>query len=82
MNKEKAELYARLYARAFLITETAENLHFEHDNKPHEDTYSKIYEFWQELLDLIEEKAQADLTSEELIYYTEETDSPNRYWYE
>ena len=25
MNKEKAEFYARLYARAFLITETVEN---------------------------------------------------------
>ena len=25
MNKEKAELYAKLYARAFLITEIVEN---------------------------------------------------------
>ena len=82
MNKEKAELYARLYARAFLITETAENLHYENNSKPHEDEYSEIYEFSADILDKIQKKAEEDLTKEELEYYEELTDSPNRYQYE
>lgn len=82
MNKEKADLYVRLYARAFLITETAENLHYETNNKPHEDEYSEIYEFSADLLDQIQKKAEEDLTRDELEYFEEETESPNRYDYE
>lgn len=74
MNKEKAELYARLFARTFLIAETTDAIDTEE--------YSKLEYFSKHLLDLIQEQAEKDLTPEELEYYNEETDSPNRYAYE
>ena len=82
MNKEKIWLYTQLYARAFLITETAENLHYEHNPKPHEDEYSDIYEFSADLLDQIQKQAEKDLTPDELDFFYIETESPNRYDYE
>lgn len=83
MNKEKAEMYARLYARAFLITETTENNMWE--DKHYwllEDNRCKLFEFSSELLDKIYDKAKEDLTKEEFAYFEEETESPNRYDYE
>ena len=74
MNKEKAELYASLFARTFLIAETTDAIDTEE--------YSKLEYFSKHLLDLIQEQAEKDLTPEELEYYNEETDSPNRYAYE
>jgi len=83
MNKQKAELYISLYARVFLITETAENLMYEgkkrrEKNKEREN----LFNFTAHLLDKIQEQAEKDLTKEELDYYNEQTDSPNRYDYE
>lgn len=83
MNKEKAELYAKLYARAFLITETVENNMRE--DKHYwllEDNRWVLFEFSSDLLDMIHNKAKEDLTKEEFEYFEEETESPNRYDYE
>lgn len=83
MDKEKAELYIRLYARVFLITETTENL-LREDKRFYGDAskWEQLFEFTAHLLDDIEEKAKTDLTEEEYKYYNEECESPNRYDYE
>lgn len=84
MNKEKAELYAKLYARAFLITETIENNLREdrHYYWNSENKWEELFCFASELLDKVQEQAEKDLTKEELEYYNQETESPNRYDYE
>lgn len=83
MDKEKAELYIRLYARVFLITETAENLMRE-DKHYYGDTskWENLFVFSSDLLEDIEAQAKTDLTEEEYKYYNEECESPNRYDYE
>lgn len=83
MNKEKAELYASLYARVFLVTETAENLMFEGKrNRQKNKEWEQLFEFTAHLLDSVQEQAEKDLTAEELEYFNIETDHPNRYGYE
>lgn len=78
MNKEKAELYIQLFARAFLVTETAENLLREW-RQPKNLEFEKIFSFSSKLLDDIEARAKFDLTEEEYNYYQEQTDHPHRY---
>ena len=83
MNKEKAEFYAKLYARAFLITETVENnMREDRHYWLIEDNRWWLFEFSSGLLDQIYNKAKEDLTKEEFAYFEEETESPNRYDYE
>lgn len=82
MNKEKIWLYTQLYARTFLITETAENLMYEKNWKERDKERESLFEFSAQLLDKIQEQAEKDLTPDELDYFNIETDSPNRYDYE
>ena len=82
MNKEKAELYASLYARIFLITETSENLMYEQSWKERDKERESLFEFSAQLLDKIQEQSEKDLTPDELDYFNIETDSPNRHDYE
>lgn len=83
MNKEKAEQYARLYARVFLVTETCENnMREDRHYGLIESERENLFNFSSQLLDRIQEQAEKDLTREELEYYNEETESPNRYDYE
>lgn len=82
MNKEKIWLYTQLYARTFLITETAENLMYEQSWKERDKERESLFEFSAQLLDKIQEQAEKDLTPDELDYFNIETDSPNRYDYE
>lgn len=82
MNKEKIWLYTQLYARTFLITETAENLMYEKSWKERDKERESLFEFSAQLLDKIQEQAEKDLTPDELDYFNIETDSPNRYDYE
>lgn len=74
MNKEKAELYAMLFARAFLVAETSDNGGENMDEKEFEELSN--YAKW--LLDDIEEHAEKWLTKEEYEYYQEITDFPQR----
>lgn len=74
MNKEKAELYAMLFARAFLVAETSDNWGENMDEKE----FEKLSDYAKSLLDDIEEHAQCGLTPEEYEYYQEITDFPNR----
>lgn len=74
MNKEKAELYAMLFARAFLVAETSDNGGENMDEKEFEELSN--YAKW--LLDDIEEHAEKWLTKEEYEYYQEITDFPYR----
>lgn len=74
MNKEKAELYAMLFARAFLVAETADNGGENMDEKE----FKKLADYAKWLLDDIEEHAQCWLTKEEYEYYQEITDFPYR----
>lgn len=54
MNKEKAELYAMLFARAFLVAETSDNGGENMDEKE----FEKLSDYAKRLLDDIEEHAQ------------------------
>lgn len=74
MNKEKAELYAMLFARAFLVAETSDNGGENMDEKE----FEKLSDYAKWLLDDIEEHAQCWLTKEEYEYYQEITDFPQR----
>lgn len=78
MNKKKAKLYISLYARVFLIAETAENWG---ENAETED-FKKLSKFCKVLLDDIEYNARTDLTEEEYDYYNTMVESPVRWDYE
>lgn len=74
MNKEKAELYAMLFARTFLVAETSDNGWENMDEKE----FEKLSNYAKHLLDDIEEQAKIWLTDAEYEYYQEITDFPQR----
>lgn len=71
MNKDKVELYAKLYAFMFFITETADN-----------EDYKMLFDYASKELDKVDDLAFKDLTPEEWDYYKEETEDANRRSYE
>lgn len=71
MNKEKVEMYARLYATIFLAAETADN-----------EEWKMLFKYASKEIDKIDELAFRDLTPEEWDYYKEETEDNNRRGYE
>ena len=71
MNKEKVELYAKLYAFMFFVTETSDN-----------EDYKMLFDYASKELDNVDDLAFKDLTPEEWDYYQEETEDTNRRSYE
>lgn len=71
MNKDKVELYAKLYAFIFFITETSDN-----------EDYKMLFDYASKELDKVDDLAFKDLTPEEWDYYKEETEDENRRSYE
>ena len=71
MDKNKVELYAKLYAFMFFVTETADN-----------EEYKMLFDYASKELDRVDDLAFKDLTPEEWDYYEEETEDTNRRSYE
>jgi len=71
MNKDKVELYAKLYAFMFFVTETADN-----------EEYKMLFDYASKELDKIDDLAFKDLNQYEWGYYSEETRDENRRSYE
>ena len=71
MNKDKVELYAKLYAFMFFVTETSDN-----------EEYKMLFDYASKELDKVDDLAFKDLTPEEWDYYQEETEDVNRRSYE
>jgi len=71
MNKDKVELYAKLYAFMFFVTETADN-----------EDYKMLFDYASKELDKIDDLAFKDLNPYEWDYYAIETRDENRRSYE